>query len=277
MEAAGAADGGESIQILFAKVDKDQSGGIDLAEFSAAIKAAGLEEAEIAKLFHSADKDGNGTLDVDEFKLLVASSPVLSKTLGSDKTGAAEGDDAIQRLFVKVDKDRSGGIDLAEFSAAVKAAGMTGAEVTKLFNSADKDGNGTLAIDEFKTLISASPILSKALGTPPPASNTTTAADERRAAYEAYVARELAAESAAKKASERVATALKTVKAQPNPGATPTKGVTGGGMSEAELRAHLRPVFDKCAYSEFEPAPLAPLKPSSAVRHENVRPHTAKD
>lgn len=168
---------GDAIRKLFAKVDKDGSGGIDMAEFTAVVKAAGLEEAEIKKLFASADKDGNGTLDVDEFKQLVASSPALSiMALGADAPLAADGEDALKKLFAKVDKDGSGGIDVAEFTAAVKAAGMTDAEVKTLFDSADKDGNGTLDMDEFKKLVSASPILSKELGTHPAAPAAPAAA-----------------------------------------------------------------------------------------------------
>lgn len=51
---------GSEIRRVFAAVDRDGSGGIDVSEFAAAVEEAGLDDLELRRLFDAADKDGNG-------------------------------------------------------------------------------------------------------------------------------------------------------------------------------------------------------------------------
>lgn len=70
---------GATIRRIFAKADKDGSGGIDVSEFAAAVEAANISEAHVRDIFDAADKDGNGVLDFDEFFDVLSASPVLKE------------------------------------------------------------------------------------------------------------------------------------------------------------------------------------------------------
>ena len=51
---------GSEIRRVFAAVDRDGSGGLDVSEFAAAVEEAGLDDLELRRLFDATDKDGNG-------------------------------------------------------------------------------------------------------------------------------------------------------------------------------------------------------------------------
>jgi Ca2+-binding EF-hand superfamily protein len=58
-----------SMRNIFRAFDKDDSGTIDRAELTAALKESGAEisPAEIDRIIAMVDKDGSGTLDYEEF------------------------------------------------------------------------------------------------------------------------------------------------------------------------------------------------------------------
>lgn len=51
---------GNEIRRIFARIDRDHSGGIDVSEFAAAVEEVGLDESSLRQLFDASDKDGNG-------------------------------------------------------------------------------------------------------------------------------------------------------------------------------------------------------------------------
>ena len=91
----------------FNKLDKDQSGSLDLKEFANKLKSVNwwrLSQKTPEEWLKAADSDGNGTLSIKEFELL------------------NDGDGHIESRFKKVDKNKSGNAELKEINTFIQTA-----------------------------------------------------------------------------------------------------------------------------------------------------------
>ena len=89
---------------IFAQIDIDKSGAIDLSEFMRASvnKNSLLQEEKLRAAFNYFDKDKSGDISVQEIKQVLGSSIVTSDQVWTD-------------LLAEVDIDVNGGIDFEEF------------------------------------------------------------------------------------------------------------------------------------------------------------------
>ena len=73
----------EKNKMLFDAIDKDKSGGINLAELQSALKDLRIGEERLNKLFQTMDLDKDGCLDFKEFVGLVLQVPSLPHSLST--------------------------------------------------------------------------------------------------------------------------------------------------------------------------------------------------
>ena len=142
---------------LFAEIDADGSGSIDVSEFRRGAAELGLKftNEETTALVKHMDADGDGVLDTNEFckrmtEMLEAeasSGPVILSTFllhlhTNDLTAA--------KLFADRDLDSSGTLDVAEFHALLETIGITVSDTAARAAMAelDLDGVASLEIDE---------------------------------------------------------------------------------------------------------------------------------
>merc|ERR1712026_399524 len=115
----------------FKAFDKDGSGAIDKAEFTAALAAHG-SAGKADEYFGKFDKDNSGSIDATEF--------------------AAMCEAAVEKAFAKIDADKSGNVSPAEIKAACGKA-----DATAFVAVADKDGDGEVSKTEFAAALASNP------------------------------------------------------------------------------------------------------------------------
>lgn len=132
--------------------------------------AGSAQAAELAKqmrerLFARADKDGSGGLSLVE---LQAAAPGRSRSAPADAAGGTAASDRAAKIFARLDADGDGSVTAAELeagrpgrsgstlSSASMAALLSGQEASgssgaqELFSRLDVDGDGRLTAAEFK-------------------------------------------------------------------------------------------------------------------------------
>ena len=149
---------GETLPELFAKIDADGSGSVDIVEFRTGLRTIGLvfDDMSIASLLQLVDSDGDGQLESEEFCTRIgamiekeATQPrvVLSQLsihLQAKRTTP-------QALFDELDTDGTGDLDAAEFQAVLAHIGVYVSEhaASRAMAALDVDGDGTLETKEL--------------------------------------------------------------------------------------------------------------------------------
>jgi Ca2+-binding EF-hand superfamily protein len=146
-------------QQLFAKLDTDESGGIDKAEF---LKGAGASESATdstketlaTQLFESFDSDSDGKLTQDELETgFQKLSDAMRATLIQQQEASRPQPPSPEEMFAKLDSNSDGGVDEAEFIAGAPqdGRGPSESELKEMFASFDTDADGSLTSDELET------------------------------------------------------------------------------------------------------------------------------
>ena len=187
LKAASYTSGGQDWAKLFGQYDRDRSGSLDAGELTMATRAslklnqADLPDDEIASLFAMLDADGSGALEIAEFveflergpALLLAPAPAARrrrrKPLPAAKLAQVHaklkaasytsGGMDWAMLFRQYDKDRSGSLDDGELKTAVRAtlklppAALPDAAIEALFDMLDADRGGAIDLGEFEAFL----------------------------------------------------------------------------------------------------------------------------
>lgn len=147
-----------SLPELFAMIDKDGSGSVDVNEFRAGLRSVGLSfsDADIDELLKLVDADGDGELECDEFCSCMdeiieqdaSSGPSVLTNLCNHLH--VHGTNA-QELFDSFDDDNTGDLDAKEFHAILVQVGINVSETAarQAMNELDLDGDGQLEISEL--------------------------------------------------------------------------------------------------------------------------------
>ena len=168
----------EEIREAFNLFDSDGSGGIDVKELKAAMRALGftIKKAEIRKMIADIDKDGSGTVDFPEFVdmmtgkmvrvgvcpcaglLPLARSTPLTTTVCCCVSCQANRDskEEIMKVFELFDEDRSGKITFRNLRHVATELGedIPDDELREMIAEADRDGDGMIDADEFCRVMS---------------------------------------------------------------------------------------------------------------------------
>ena len=135
----------EALRQEFHKIDKDNSGFIELNELKEAIKKAAFEisDEEIDKIIANLDYDDNKKINYSEF---------LSATIQADKYLTRE---KILALFKQFDYDNDDHIDAQNIKAAFTKLGreLSDEEVDQILKEHDVDGDQRISIQEFKDML----------------------------------------------------------------------------------------------------------------------------
>ena len=157
---------GQTLAELFAQIDMDGSGSVDIIEFRLGLRSLGLlfDDLSIEALLKVVDTDGDGQLEAHEFCARVhalieqeATRPQVILTqlcfyLRNNRVTA-------QALFDEMDTDGTGDFDAAEFQRVLNHIGVEVSDKAAMTAMAalDKDGDGTLetkelaqAVEEFQ-------------------------------------------------------------------------------------------------------------------------------
>jgi Ca2+-binding EF-hand superfamily protein len=129
---------------MFARLDPDGDGQIDLAELKTKAQEAGESNGHLAKLLESltaADTDGDGMITREEFEQMPPPPPPPPFA------------EMRQGLFNRLDSDGDGQIDLTELQAQAEKTGKTDSifvELLEQLTAADSDGDGIITREEFE-------------------------------------------------------------------------------------------------------------------------------
>lgn len=163
-------------QELFGKLDANQSGGIEEAEFVDGLTSqnSNLSEDAVKKVFAAFDSDSDGVLSEQEFK---TGFQRLSSAVKGALIGLQEAPPPPPRaeMFAKTDTDSSGDLSVDEFVAGAPDGARKPSEdaLKELFAALDTDDSGSLSEDEFSSGIKhrgppPGPMAGDSAGAPPP-------------------------------------------------------------------------------------------------------------
>jgi len=174
---------------VFDEYDKDGSGRISLAEFTASLKLkremaapkpgekSSLDQRNAAKgislvdlsegVFHEMDEDGDGEVgfaellklfyryarpdEIEAMMSYVAPEPEPEPEPKPELS--KEAIQQIRQIFKLYDKDKSGSLTFAELKKALEKTGIDPEEIKEYFDTYDGDGNGTIDKEEFEKLM----------------------------------------------------------------------------------------------------------------------------
>ena len=130
----------EELRTLFAALDTDGSGSLELPELRRLVRMLGADEQVAARLLSTMDTDHDGAVGFAEFCVVVA--PLYSTAGGQ-----------LRAAFDLFDTDGSGSLDRAEMAAIFSRLDVAGASrpevMAKLFDEADADHDDKISFDEF--------------------------------------------------------------------------------------------------------------------------------
>jgi Ca2+-binding EF-hand superfamily protein len=137
------------VQELFAQIDLDNSGGIDINELRAAAPILKITEAEAIDLFNNFEIDDNGFISLDEFREHYSFETMEDelKKFSSRAREAAKSE--AQEVFAKIDLKKSGHILQEDFRKAAASLDISPDEADAIFYELDADGNGDIDMEEF--------------------------------------------------------------------------------------------------------------------------------
>lgn len=161
-----AADGGRpNSNQMFSKVDQDNSGGLDQAEFQTLadkISETTGDSVDIQAVFDTYDKDGDGELSQDETDAVMGANrpqepPPSMGGMEAMQGGPPPGD---FEIFSDADENEDGSLDETEVQALTDIISQATGEalaVDELFATydEDEDGDGTLSAEEAQTALAA--------------------------------------------------------------------------------------------------------------------------
>ncbi|XP_034035374.1 calcium-binding mitochondrial carrier protein SCaMC-1 [Thalassophryne amazonica] len=137
MECRCAADASNQYEELFAKLDTNKDGKVDVSELKAGLAAMGIRTTKGAaqKIISSGDKDKDEGLDFNEFTKYLK-----------------EHEKKLQLTFKSLDKNNDGQIDSTEIKQSLADLGLdiSSKEAEKILQSIDVDGTMTLDWNEWK-------------------------------------------------------------------------------------------------------------------------------
>ena len=152
---------------LFRHYDRDNSGELELPEFTTAIRKGAelttedISDSDVAKLFSTTDIDGDGAVSIDELTQFVwgYSSP---RGGGLDPMAAEKKarDKETRRLLAK-QRGIPEKIKSLKLKLAALSYGSTGQDPAKLFKHYDRDNSGSLDMAEFTQAVRKGGHLSK--------------------------------------------------------------------------------------------------------------------
>ena len=156
-------DGG--LEALFATLDRDGSGSLDVSEFRAGLtRTIGLnfDNQTISVLMAYIDTDGSGDLNVEEF-----CNKMLALQESEDSSGRvilsrlckhlASSGTTVDAFVAELDGDATDTLDAVEFQKAldrIGVANVTQESVARAMAELDVDGDGSLGTSELATCLS---------------------------------------------------------------------------------------------------------------------------
>jgi Ca2+-binding EF-hand superfamily protein len=155
---------------MFAKLDGDGDGQIDLAALSDELDASTEVDAGKARLLEdlkAADTDGDGMVSQDEFEAMQPPEPPA----GGPGGGQAMSTDILaqlqEELFSQLDDDGDGQIDLTTLAEKLNSSSETDpgkARFLEDLKAADTDGDGMVSKEEFAAMRPPEPPAQMATG-----------------------------------------------------------------------------------------------------------------
>lgn len=161
---------------MFAKVDKDGSGGIEKTELQGMLdqvaEKSGMSLGSADDLLGKMDSDGNGSLSQDELDTGMKSlMPAPSSTLEFAQQRSGDSRSAADALFSKLDADSSGVLDADELNTlidrvAAKTTSGAGGSIpgsvsaeadAAVFAKLDQNGDGSINQTEFEAAAGGRP------------------------------------------------------------------------------------------------------------------------
>jgi calcium-binding protein CML len=130
---------------MFAKLDPDGDGQIDLTELKAQAQATGESDDRFTRMLEdltAADTDGDGVVTQEEFNQMPPPPPPPSE-------------DMEDQLFSLLDSDGDGQIDLTELQSQaneIEGTDSRFSELLKQLTAADANGDSLITKDEFSTM-----------------------------------------------------------------------------------------------------------------------------
>ncbi|XP_068599151.1 mitochondrial adenyl nucleotide antiporter SLC25A24-like [Brachionichthys hirsutus] len=122
---------------LFAKLDTNKDGKVDVSELKAGLAAMGIKTGKAAaqKIISSGDQDSDNGLDFNEFSQYLK-----------------EHEKKLQLTFKSLDKNKDGKIDFTEIKHSLEelGIGISKAEAEKILQSIDADGTMTVDWNEWR-------------------------------------------------------------------------------------------------------------------------------
>jgi len=139
---------------LFGRMDKDNSGALELKEVILFMKALSddLSEEHITMIFNNLDTDNSQSIDLEEFMILFDSISVAGWKPVDNSAGSEINEEEVHALFNLIDADKTGVITPQE---AVKAAELIKErfcieEIDTWIAATDINKDGVVSYDEFK-------------------------------------------------------------------------------------------------------------------------------
>ncbi len=134
---------------MFARLDPDGNGQIDLAEVKSQMQSADSVDLHGSKKLEdltAADTDGDGMVSREEFDQMAPPPP------------PPPSQEMQQELFNRLDTDGDGQIDLTELKAQADQMAETDGrflELLEQLEAADTDGDGKVTFEEYQQTMSA--------------------------------------------------------------------------------------------------------------------------
>jgi ankyrin repeat protein/Ca2+-binding EF-hand superfamily protein len=141
-----AAQQGDVIAKLFAKIDVDGGGDIDFEELSSVAMFAAMSKDALRTMFDTIDTDKGGSIDLEEFRAFCEGTGLFGDSSGY----VSAGDDPILDLFKKLDLNLNGAITVEEIKIGDSFPDASEEQLVDMFAKIDINKNGSLDLDEFR-------------------------------------------------------------------------------------------------------------------------------
>jgi len=137
----------KQIQTLFAKLDKTNTGFINVEDYRLALKGYATNEA-IRDQISQMDEDLDGQVSLEEFRVSMNKAMVPEPTFVFPESVS---DIDWFEVFVHYDKDGSGKLSAQELRFMLQDMGrdLEREEVIQIFNDIDRDFDGVISYSEF--------------------------------------------------------------------------------------------------------------------------------
>eukprot|EP00658_Telonema_sp_P-2_P039388 TRINITY_DN28185_c0_g1_i1.p1 TRINITY_DN28185_c0_g1~~TRINITY_DN28185_c0_g1_i1.p1 ORF type:complete len:221 (+),score=61.63 TRINITY_DN28185_c0_g1_i1:140-802(+) len=123
-----------TLQDFFGRLDRDNSGNLDLQEFVAGLKAIGVNDEHAQTIFNSADNSHDGLLQFNEFIAEFKEVRTHRRAAAARGTSYAIADELLEKIvaanqnveatFLRMDKDGNGWISKKELKDGLTSIGL---------------------------------------------------------------------------------------------------------------------------------------------------------